>query len=190
MRAILGWSVLGAFAACDRLAFIDGPRTFIQVLIIGLSNGALYALIALGYTMVYGIIELINFAHGDLFMIGSVLAAIILEEWLNQTDVIAEGMGAARAGHAWRCMAVCALFNVVIEKLAYRRLRKAPEAGAAHHRRRRQLHPPEHRHFPQRFGAELARQRACHRARYRSVSIEIRIKYIVVDRASPFRCCC
>ena len=46
-----------------------------QVLVIGLSNGALYALIALGYTMVYGIIELINFAHGDLVMIGSVLAA-------------------------------------------------------------------------------------------------------------------
>ncbi|HKN45397.1 MAG TPA: branched-chain amino acid ABC transporter permease, partial [Propionibacteriaceae bacterium] len=46
---------------------------FAQVLVIGFSNGALYALIALGYTMVYGIIELINFAHGDLFMIGSVL---------------------------------------------------------------------------------------------------------------------
>ena len=63
----------------------SGPKTFTQVLVIGLSNGALYALIALGYTMVYGIIELINFAHGDLFMIGSVLAAIFIEERLGQT---------------------------------------------------------------------------------------------------------
>ena len=65
-------------------SFASEPAIFTQVLTIGLSNGALYALIALGYTMVYGIIELINFAHGDLFMLGSVIGAIFLEQWLNQ----------------------------------------------------------------------------------------------------------
>src|SRR5437879_6957211 len=49
-------------------------QTLLQHCLIGLTNGSLYALIALGYTMVYGIIELINFAHGDLFMLGSFLA--------------------------------------------------------------------------------------------------------------------
>ena len=63
---ILSYIVLAVAALGVVVAFFDGPRTFTQVLVIGLSNGALYALIALGYTMVYGIIELINFAHGDL----------------------------------------------------------------------------------------------------------------------------
>jgi branched-chain amino acid transport system permease protein len=49
---------------------MSGSEIFLQQLIIGLSNGMIIALIALGYTMVYGIIELINFAHGDLFMLG------------------------------------------------------------------------------------------------------------------------
>ena len=108
------------------VAFFAGPAIFAQVMVIGLSNGALYALIALGYTMVYGIIELINFAHGDLFMIGSVLAAIILEEKLGYTS---------SSPKAWfmlflvglAVMALCALFNVIIERLAYRRLRNAPK---------------------------------------------------------------
>ena len=50
----------------------------IQVLIIGLSNGLIFALVALGYTLVYGIIELINFAHGDVFMLGSMLAYFLI----------------------------------------------------------------------------------------------------------------
>src|SRR5579871_4012357 len=50
----------------------------LQELIVGISTGAIYALIALGYTMVYGIIELINFAHGDIFMIGTLVAIVIL----------------------------------------------------------------------------------------------------------------
>src|SRR5437867_13104888 len=50
---------------------MSGSEIFLQQLIIGLSNGMIIALIALGYTLVYGIIELINFAHGDLFMLGT-----------------------------------------------------------------------------------------------------------------------
>jgi branched-chain amino acid transport system permease protein len=107
-------------------SFISGPKTFTQVLTIGLSNGALYALIALGYTMVYGIIELINFAHGDLFMLGSVFAAIIMEDFLKKTK---PGGGALffLLIALLITMAMCALINVTIERLAYRRLRNAPK---------------------------------------------------------------
>jgi branched-chain amino acid transport system permease protein len=123
---LLSYLVLAVAAIVIVVAFFSGPAIFAQVLVIGLSNGALYALIALGYTMVYGIIELINFAHGDLFMIGSVLAAIILEERLGYTEsspkawfmLFVVGVGV---------MAACALFNVIIERLAYRRLRNAPK---------------------------------------------------------------
>lgn len=106
-------------------AFVSDPTTFTQLLVTGLSNGALYALIALGYTMVYGIIELINFAHGDLFMLGSVFAAIFLEEWLNQTKSSVTGW-LLLALTLVLVMAFCALINVTIEFLAYRRLRNAP----------------------------------------------------------------
>jgi len=122
---------LGLFTAALAVAwliwnFVEAPTQVTRILSIGLSNGALYALIALGYTMVYGIIELINFAHGDLFMLGSVIGAIILEEQMNQTS---------SSGAAWlllavamiATMAICALMNVTIERLAYRRLRKAPK---------------------------------------------------------------
>jgi branched-chain amino acid transport system permease protein len=106
--------------------FVKAPTSSSRLLVFGLSNGALYALIALGYTMVYGIIELINFAHGDLFMIGSVVSAIFLEEWFGQKS---------SSGGSWilmvvamlMAMAVCALINVTVEFLAYRRLRNAPK---------------------------------------------------------------
>ncbi|MCX7569925.1 branched-chain amino acid ABC transporter permease [Tumebacillus sp. DT12] len=85
----------------------------VQQLINGISIGSIYALIALGYTMVYGIIKLINFAHGDVFMVGAFV-----------------GYFAAKAGLGlfWSlilAMAVCAILGVLIERLAYRPLRGA-----------------------------------------------------------------
>lgn len=65
--------------------FIKSPSQFFEVSFTGLSNGILYALIALGYTLVYGIIELINFAHGDLFMLGTLFAAQVVTVWFKQT---------------------------------------------------------------------------------------------------------
>jgi len=123
---LLSYAVLALAVLVVVVAFIDGPKIFTQVLVIGLSNGALYALIALGYTMVYGIIELINFAHGDLVMIGSVFAAIVLEERLGQTSSSPTAwMWLAVVGVM--AMAFCGMFNASIEKLAYRRLRNAPK---------------------------------------------------------------
>src|SRR3954471_13607949 len=93
----------------------------------GISNGAIWALIALGYTLVYGIIELINFAHGDLFMIGS-FASYALFGALGLT--IAPGGFALVFGLLLTlilAMVCCGSLNVMIERVAYRPLRSAPK---------------------------------------------------------------
>ena len=70
--AITGIALFAAFQVVGVL--VSGPEEFLQTEIIGVSNGLIFALVALGYTLVYGIIELINFAHGDVFMTGSMIA--------------------------------------------------------------------------------------------------------------------
>ena len=72
----------------------QSPSQFFSSAIEGLANGALYALIALGYTLVYGIIELINFAHGDLFMLGTIFSAFWVTTVMHQTGVGATGWAA------------------------------------------------------------------------------------------------
>ncbi len=91
-------------------------NTFIQFLITGLRLGSVYALIALGYTMVYGIIKLINFAHGDFIMVGGyslfftipVMLSLGLPGWLAVVPAIV----------------ICALVGMLVELLAYRPVRK------------------------------------------------------------------
>ncbi|MBI1792724.1 MAG: branched-chain amino acid ABC transporter permease [Chloroflexi bacterium] len=102
------------------------PLQLIQFLIIGISNGAIIAIIALGYTMVYGIIELINFAHGDVYMIGvfTSLTVLSLTGTLNSTNPVQIVLGLAFA--LIIAIVVCASLNATIERLAYRRLRNAP----------------------------------------------------------------
>ncbi len=93
----------------------------------GLSNGAIWALIAMGYTLVYGIIELINFAHGDVFMIGSFTAAGL---WGTLGLGLATGPVGLVLGLLVTLivsMAVCGSLNVLIERVAYRPLRGAPK---------------------------------------------------------------
>ena len=97
-------------------------------LVAGLSNGAIIALIALGYTLVYGIIELINFAHGDLFMLGSFVA---YQFW---SVVLGVGLGTsvpvlvlALLLSMIVSMLVCGALNVMIERVGYRTLRNAPK---------------------------------------------------------------
>ncbi len=96
----------------------------LQQIINGLVLGSIYALVALGYTMVYGIINLINFAHGEVLMVGALTA------WMTVTWLQA----AAPAMPGWAMMlvatlvaiVVCAALNFAIEKVAYRPLRNAP----------------------------------------------------------------
>ncbi len=103
------------------------PTFILQELVAGLALGAVYALIALGYTMVYGIIELINFAHGDVFMVGSFVALISLQ-LLGATGNL-EGwyLVAVLVGVGLVAMVFCGLLGIVIERVAYRPLRNAPK---------------------------------------------------------------
>jgi branched-chain amino acid transport system permease protein len=123
---ITGTALLIIVAAWVIWNFVDAPTQVVQVAILGLCNGALYALIALGYTLVYGIIELINFAHGDLFMLGSVFAAVMISDVFGQEHSNATGW-AVFALVFVLAMAFCAAINVAVDQLAYRRLRKAPK---------------------------------------------------------------
>jgi branched-chain amino acid transport system permease protein len=94
-------------------------------LIIGLSNGALIALIAIGYTLVYGIIELINFSHGDLFMLGTFMALTVLAA-LGFTEASSTTPWLALVAALLVAMVFCGILNVLAERIAYRRLRNAP----------------------------------------------------------------
>lgn len=98
----------------------------LQQIVNGLSLGGIYALIALGYTMIYGIIELINFAHGDVYTLGTFVSLAVLG-LLGVTGVVT---GPLLIGIVvitmLAAMIACGLAGVVIERLAYRRLRNAP----------------------------------------------------------------
>jgi branched-chain amino acid transport system permease protein len=92
---------------------------FLQQWINGLQLGFVYALIALGYTMVYGIVRLINFAHGDVFMIGAYLGFFAMANWHLPFPV---AIVVAMVG--------CGLLGVLIERVAYKPLRNAPRISA------------------------------------------------------------
>ena len=122
-----GGSLLGIIVvvALNVLLLRENPGLYVAAVLIGLSNGALIALVALGYTLVYGIIELINFSHGDLFMLGTIVSLFVLTAF---------GFGTETGQTPWlvivlatlAAMAVCGTLNVLAERFAYRPLRKAP----------------------------------------------------------------
>lgn len=91
----------------------------LQQLVNGMTLGSIYALIALGYTMVYGIIQLINFAHGDILMVGAYIAffAVTILKWSIFWALLLAMVGSA-------------LLGVLIERIAYRPLRRAPRLAA------------------------------------------------------------
>lgn len=101
---------------------MDAGSLFLQQLINGLSLGSVYALIALGYTMVYGIVKLINFAHGDILMLGAYSGYFVLRQF-GTTPV---GMFLAFIF----AMVVCAVISILIERFAYRPLRAAPRLNS------------------------------------------------------------
>ncbi|MBJ9975153.1 branched-chain amino acid ABC transporter permease [Pseudomonas sp. S75] len=98
--------------------------TLIQQLLNGLMLGSLYALIALGYTMVYGILRIINFAHGDLLMMGALIGLSIIRVLQSLFPALPGLLVLALA--TLGAMAACAALAVLIERVAYRRLRHAP----------------------------------------------------------------
>jgi branched-chain amino acid transport system permease protein len=103
----------------------SGVDTFIQLTLNGLTLGSVYALIALGYSLVYGILKLLNFAHGDVFMVGTFIGFGVLNLLGGASDPVVP---------SWllltliplSAMAGCAVLGVAIERFAYRPLRDAP----------------------------------------------------------------
>jgi branched-chain amino acid transport system permease protein len=95
---------------------------FLQQIINGLVLGSIYALVALGYTMVYGILGLINFAHGDLVMVGALVALTVLQALFGSALPVPLALVAATLA----AMVICMTLGVTIERVAYRPLRRAP----------------------------------------------------------------
>ena len=118
--------------------FVRSPILFVQNVLDGLKLGCVYALIALGYTMVYGIVKLINFAHGDVFMVGAftsfyAVAQYHLHRWPQMVFPAMSGGLSVVIGSATviiMAMVVCTLLAVTIERVAYKPLRDAPRIAA------------------------------------------------------------
>jgi branched-chain amino acid transport system permease protein len=104
---------------------VKTPADFLDLFVVGVTVGMVYALIALGYSLVYGILELINFAHGDVFMLGAMLTTTLVGTF---------GLSSSNHGHVLLLMVptllvaavFCATLNTTIEFIAYRPLRHAP----------------------------------------------------------------
>jgi branched-chain amino acid transport system permease protein len=103
------------------------PSAFAATFLDGLTLGLVYGLVALGYSLVYGILELINFAHGDVFMLGSAISFGVATNWFSLHDTNSIGkLIPALLGTLVVATVVCASLNATIEFVAYRPLRSAP----------------------------------------------------------------
>ncbi|MCD4675006.1 MAG: branched-chain amino acid ABC transporter permease LivH [Desulfobacula sp.] len=123
---ILGVAIVGVLGFFGIREIIADPVYFLELFLGGLTRGSIYALIALGYTMVYGIIELINFAHGEIYMIGAITALIVasvlgLWGWNSAVIVI--------LAFVFAIVYSCA-YGFTVEKIAYKPLRTAPRLSA------------------------------------------------------------
>jgi branched-chain amino acid transport system permease protein len=103
----------------------DKLLEFLQQLINGLSQGSIYALIALGYTMVFGVLRFINFAHGDVYMLGAFVGFYLGPKTLKLVGGEPGFVGMTAV--LLLSMALCALIGIIIEKLCYRPLRERPK---------------------------------------------------------------
>jgi branched-chain amino acid transport system permease protein len=124
---MIGLALVGVVILWMIVNLIKTPALFGNIFLIGLTNGAIFGMVALGYTLVYGILQLINFAHGDVFALSGLVASTML---LNVLDVQrADGFLIVAGGILLTlvvCMAVFALINATIERVAYKPLRHAP----------------------------------------------------------------
>ena len=113
--------------------------------LIGLTNGLIYGLVALGYTLVYGILQLINFAHGDVFALSGLVASTMIVSVLGlDADTSVAGIVGGMLLTLGAMMIMFAFVNASIEFVAYRRLRSRAAPRRADHRRRDVVHHPEH----------------------------------------------
>jgi branched-chain amino acid transport system permease protein len=124
--SIVGLIFVGLLLVWLGINLVKAPADFFDVFLIGITLGCMYALIALGYTLVYGILELINFAHGDVFMLGGMFAIT----YATSIFGLKQGQGAVTIlivlATMLLAMATCGALNAVIERVAYKPLRQAP----------------------------------------------------------------
>ena len=122
--SIIGLCLVGVVVAALLYNFVADPSEFINITLIGVTTGSVYAIIALGYTLVYGILQLINFAHGDLFALSGLVASTIMTRILGLSG---DEAAIVAAGAIILTIAMAAVFagtvNFFIELLAYRRVR-------------------------------------------------------------------
>jgi branched-chain amino acid transport system permease protein len=102
---------------------------YLQQFINGLTIGSVYALIALGYTMVYGVLEMINFAHGDVYMVGSFLGLLVLALMGPSASLVGGSVAMILALTLLGAMAGCAILGIGIERIAYRPVRGTSRLG-------------------------------------------------------------
>jgi branched-chain amino acid transport system permease protein len=125
-KILLGIVVVGVPGFFGIKEIVTDPVYFLELFLGGLTRGSIYALIALGYTMVYGIIQLINFAHGEIYMIGAMTALIVasvLGLWGWNSAVI------AILAFVFAIVYSCA-YGFTVEKIAYKPLRTSPRLSA------------------------------------------------------------
>ena len=123
----IGLALVGIVGLWLLVNFIKAPQEFVNVALDGLTRGSIYGVVALGYTLVYGILQLINFAHGDVFSLSGLVASTVLLSVLGLTG---ESSNLAVIGGIIVTLAITiplfALVNATIERIAYRPLRNAP----------------------------------------------------------------
>jgi len=122
----LGMLFVGGLVVLMVAEAISNPARTSQATLIGLTTGSVYALIALGYTLVYGILELINFAHGDVFMLGGMFTITYSTHFFNLHNGQGPVIVLIVIATLILTMATCGLLNAMIEFFAYRPLRGAP----------------------------------------------------------------
>ncbi|MDQ5820183.1 MAG: branched-chain amino acid ABC transporter permease, partial [Actinomycetota bacterium] len=124
---VLGLGLVGLVLLWLVVNLIKSPSDFVEIFLIGLTNGAVYGLVAIGYTLVYGILQLINFAHGDVFALSGLVAFTLL---FSVLDIGANPPALTIIGAVVVTLAVTmtmfAGINVLVELVGYRRLRNAP----------------------------------------------------------------
>src|SRR5262245_45026222 len=125
--SIIGLVFVGLIALVLLRNFVADPQEFINITLIGITTGCVYAIVALGYTLVYGILQLINFAHGDVFALSGLFASTVMIDILHLSGD--EAVAVTILGILATLVIVgvfAATINVSIEFIAYRRLRDQP----------------------------------------------------------------
>jgi branched-chain amino acid transport system permease protein len=123
----IGLSLVGLLLFWLLVNFVKDPAEFVNVMLIGLTNGSIYGVVALGYTLVYGILQLINFAHGDVFALAGLFASTMIVSVIGlEADASVPAIVGGLLVTLVVGMVIFSIVNATIERVAYKPLRHAP----------------------------------------------------------------